>query len=271
MRPHPTEPISRPAFIASTLDARISESRAMLLQAKNAVRYAATRADKDVARRAVKASATALAVAEAARAAEEHGEKVAPSVQRREHGRTMSTVIGRSECGAPIRGDRHVVIREPRVAVTSGADGKRAELQSAIALLFKRGSLDARTFRAAQRYRRAWETAGMDAYPIGMAGGDGGHCAPGSGNRRIEDAVGSSEALQAARHAVGMFGAALLDHVVVHELTVSSWAQRHDSSPAEGMGYLKMVLVRLAEHWETGDMAKTPRRKESGIVAAMFS
>ena len=65
MRPHPTEPISRPAFIASTLDARISESRALLLQAKNAVRYAATRADKAAARRAAQSAAAALAAAEA--------------------------------------------------------------------------------------------------------------------------------------------------------------------------------------------------------------
>ena len=90
--------------------------------------------------------------------------------------------------------------------------------------------------------------AGRDAYPIGL-GGDGGRGAPQSGNRRVEQAIAAGGDLDRARRVVGIFGTGLLEHIVVHDLTLAGWAEKKGESEHVAKGILVMVLERLAEHW----------------------
>ena len=67
----------------------------------------------------------------------------------------------------------------------------------------------------------------------------------------MEQAVGNSNALTKARKAVGMFGTAMLEHIVVEGLALDAWAEKKSMCAHVAKGILIMVLERLAEHWDT--------------------
>lgn len=219
--------ITRPAFVQAGLARAVDQARQRLQDARQAVLTTSGKLAKQAARNTVRLASRALAEAEAAKVREGQGEQASPAVQRAEIA------------------SGGVVIREARVVVTQG---RRADLQPPLERMYSRDEITKREYHAARRYREAWELAGLDAYPVGL-GGDGGRTAPASGNRRIEDAIGSSADLDSARRAIGTFGTGMIEYVVVEGYTVGAWAARNRRTTQAAMGVLSMVLQRLAEHW----------------------
>ena len=230
LNPVPDEdPLTRPAFTEAKLLRDVQDARDALDRARVARTLGKSKNEKQRLGRAVSASGKALTVAEQALAAERRAAPYAEAVQRQ-----------------AVVSDTGTVLRDPRIVVSSG---KRAELQRALEWLLKRNTIDEKAYRAARRYRNAWERAGRDAYPIGLGGGAGGRSAPQSGNRRVEEAAASSADLSGARRAIGVFGSGMLEHIVVHDLSLDAWAEKQGVSNHVAKGVLIMVLERLAEHW----------------------
>ena len=230
MRDHApaSDPLALPAFTDAALAEAVRLARVRHQDAKAAVLTVRGKVGRKAASRAVGQAARAVADAEAAIVRETQGEEAAPAVQR----------------GEVMQGN--TVLREPRLVVTPG---RRAELQPALERLLNRGAISNYLYKAARRYRHACERAGRDAYPISLSNPDGGRSPPSSGNRRIEEALGSPLERDAARRAVGVFGTALLEHVVMEDLTLASWAERKGVSEHVAKGMFVMVLERLGEHW----------------------
>ena len=225
--PHP---LDREAFADTILLLGVEAARAALQNARHAVLTAATKADRAAARKAVQHAAKALSDAEAAVAAEARGEEAAPAVQRRDLAQDG------------------VTIRKARVV----QEGKRLVLVHPLDRMRARRSLTAAQCAAGHRYRQAWEAAGVSAYPIGMAGMEGGGGGvPGSGNWRIETACGRGADLAQMRAAVGAAGVGLVEHVVVQELDLAGWAARHGVNPQVVTGMFVFALTLLAE-WVAG-------------------
>lgn len=220
------DPLVRQAFVLAQMAQAVEQARHALYDAKQAMLTTSGKAAKQAARNTVRLASRALSEAEAALVREKQEELVAPAVQRGE--------IKRDD----------VVIREARLVVTQG---RRAELMPALERLRARDAISKRCYHAGRWYREIWEMAGMDAFPVGL-GGDGGRTAPASGNRRIEDAIGSSADLDSARRAIGVFGTAMLEHVVIEGLTLAAWAERKAVSEHVAKGMFVMVLEQLAEH-----------------------
>ena len=237
------EVLTRPAFKSAELVQAVQNARTNLLDAKAVVLATRGKAEKIKARKTVQRAATALAVAEAAVLREARGEVGAPAVQR--EAIVAQSVEYRDQDGMLAIGD--VVLREARIEM---APTKRAELQGALERLFRRETITRRHYLAAKRYRSAWEAAGRDAFPIGLGGGEGGRSAPQSGNRRIENAVGCTIQLTAARRAIGKFGTGFVEHIVIHDFTIAAWAVKQGESEHVAKGVLMMILERLAEHWD---------------------
>ena len=218
------DPMETEAFRLPGLHRRVERAKAAHVAALAVM--AASRgkgaAGVNAARKRLRTAHQVLTRAQAALKAEMEGEAAAPAVQR-----------------IAIDG-----IREPRVEMA----GKRAEIVTPLDRLLKRRTITPRQHAAGLRYRRAWEMAGMDAYPIGLGEGVGG--TPCSGNRRVEDAVGAGYELDRLRAMLTGQGAHLVEHVVVHDLDVSGWAaartstgRRMDPQLAMGLlvGYLDVL------------------------------
>ena len=259
---------ARPAFYRKQLAQAIVTARIRLQAARAAVMVARGKMAKIDARRAIRVASAALADAEAALVKEDMADRVAEQVQRHEIVRRGAVVWEKDASGKRVQVQRDVVYREPRVEVSGS---KRAELQPALERLKSRGAISIKCYKAGRRYREAWEKAGLDAFPCCLGASEGARSAPGSGNRRIEDAVGSSIALSDARRAVGVFGTAMLEHLIVEGLTISSWAEKRGESEHVGKGILIMVLERLAGHWDTMDAASAARSAAGDAVPQIRS
>ena len=218
----PTIP-QRQAFALAHLAAAVEDAR-LIVERQRAVLHAARGADKAQARRAFKRAQGALAEAERALSAEHRGERFAPAVQRQ-------TIT---------HGD--VVLREARVI----QHGKSIALVSALDRLRTKSSITDAQHAGGRRYLYAYEMAHMDSFPIGLGEGAGGG-SPSGGNRRIENAVGASADLRALRTVLGRYGVGLIEHVVVHDLDVSAWAERHAMDRKGAMGQLQLLLGMLAD------------------------
>lgn len=209
------------AFREARLSGFVTSSRLAVDRAR-AVLAAARGDTKAVARRELKRAQTLLSRAEGALKAEQQGEAIGPAVQRQ-------TIV-----------DRDVVLREPRIV----NHGKSVTLVTALDHLRNRSSITDEQHAAGKRYRAAWELAGMDMYPIGLGEGIGG--TPCSGNRRIEEAVGSSRELSRMRAVlVNSYCIALAEHVAIYDLNVSAWGEMHGINPQYAMGQLQIVLGLL--------------------------
>lgn len=221
------DPLAREAFVEAQLARAIATARAALYAARALSTTTGGKAARLTARRTVRAASTALNRAEAALAAEQRAELHAPHVQRVDH----------------MQGG--VMLREACVSVASGG---RLMATSPLDRLHQRGTLSTAQRMAGGRYRSAWEAAGVGAFPCGLGGGAGGRSVPGSGNVRIERAAGSSLELDRLRGVLGTRGTSLVEHVVVHELSVDGWAARGRLNAQVAMGMLIMALDLLAEH-----------------------
>jgi hypothetical protein len=250
--------LSRHAFRDERLAQDILDARAALVAARATVMVARGKMGKVAARRAVRVAAAALSDAEGALAAETVGERLAPATQRYASVQRDALVWEDRDDGSKVQVRRDIVLRETRVTV---GPNRRPELQPALERLDSRGAITPRCYRAGRRYREAWEQAGRDAYPVSQIGDSGcGGSDPTQGNRRIENAVGSSIALSGARRAIGVFGTAMLEYVIIEGLTLSAWAEKQGESEHVAKGILQMVLERLAEHWDTCDAADPTRK-----------
>lgn len=252
-----TSDLSRHAFAEELLAQNIVAARAALDAARSDVRMARGKKAKIEARRAVRVASMALGRAESALATERTGEKLSPAVQRQASVQPDALVMETREDGSEIQVRRDIVLRETRVSI---GPNKRPELQPALERMKVRNLITPRCYRAGRRYREAWEQAGRDAYPvsqIGDSGSIGGD--PTGGNRRIENAVGSSVALSGARRAIGVFGTAMLEYIIIEGMTISAWAEKQAKSEHVAKGILEMVLERLAEHWDTLDASDATR------------
>ena len=210
------------AFREARLAGLVAMARTSVERAKTV--FAGARGDtKAVARRELKRAQTLLSRAETALKAEQQGEAIGPAVQRQ-------TIV-----------DRDVILREPRIVM----HGKSVALVSALDRMFNRNSIDAEQHAAGRRYREAYEKAGMDAFPIGLGEGIGG--TPCSGNRRVEEAVGSSQELSRLRSFLSSHEISLVEHVVLHDLHLESWGIERCLNRHNVMGFLKAALWRLAE------------------------
>lgn len=212
----------REAFRTARLTELVSASQAAVERARAAFQAARGPA-KAVARRELKRAQTLLTRAEHGLKNEQQGEVGGPAVQRQ-------TIV-----------DRDVILREPRIVT----HGKSVALVSALDRMLSRGSLDLAQHAAGKRYREAHEKAGMDAYPIGLGEGIGG--TPCSGNRRVEEAVGSSQELSRLRSFLSSHEISLVEHVVLHDLHLESWGIERCLNRHNVMGFLKAALWRLAE------------------------
>ena len=220
-------PLARVAFIDTTLALDVAAARMALKDARQAPCNVGTKADRLAARKGIQQAAAALSAAEGAVAAEDRGELAAPLVQRQDH--VMDGVL----------------LREARVVEVAG---KRMALVHPLDRMLARRSIDAAQCAAGHRYRHAWEMAGRDAYPIGLSGGEAsGRTAPGSGNWRIEAAVGCGVDLAQMRAALGTAGVGLVEHVAVHELDLAGWASRQKLNPQVVTGMFSFALTLLAE------------------------
>lgn len=221
------DPLDTSAFRLAGLRRRRDQCRVALTAAKAVMAAARGKAATKDARRRLKVAEMAMTRAETRLRDEIRGETLAPAVQRDE---IAHEVLGWEGEGwkTRVRTRSTVVLREPRVDV-----GKRVELVSPLDRLLKRESITLEQHRAGKAYRDAWETSGMDAYPVGLGEGIGGM--PGSGNRRIEDAVGAGAALSAMRARLSLQGVNLVEHVVVHELDVAAWAARRTEAHGKSM------------------------------------
>lgn len=230
------DPLARKAFVLAQMAVRINQARQHLQDARQAVLTTSGKAAKQAARNTVKLASRELSEAEAALVRENRGEQLAPAVQRGE-----------------IASD-DAVLRHPRMIV---GRTRQVELQPALERLYRREHITLTEYRAARRYREAWEMAGKNAYPIGLRE-DAGRSTPVSGNHRIENGIGSNVVLDGARRAIGVFGTGLLEHLVIEGLTLGSWAERRGCTPAEAAGAFRMVMTRLAEHWRDERRAEKP-------------
>jgi len=212
---------NRAAFELARMAEAAKEARVAVDRARALMRPAKGK-DKATARRALKRAEALLSKSDRALQAEEQGEAAAPSVQRH----------------AILQGD--VVLRQHRIVT----HGRTATLVTALDHLRNRSSITDEQYAAGKRYRVAWEMANMDAFPIGLGEGIGG--TPCSGNRRIEEAIGASWLLQPMRQALGQYGSALVDHVVVYDLSISVWATNQRINPQYAMGQLQVLLGMLA-------------------------
>ncbi len=219
-------PLDRAAFDETRRLIQVERARAALQDARQAVLSASTKADRCAARKAVQHAARALSEAEAAVVAEDRGEETAPAVQRR-----ALTQDG-------------VTLRDARVV----ADGKRLALVHPLDRMRARGTLTAAQCAAGHRYRQAYEAAAAGAYAIATAAieGGGGRSVPGSGNWRIETAIGHGAELTKMRAVIGS-GVGLVEHVVVHELDLAGWAKRHDVNPQVVTGGFVFAMTLLAD------------------------
>lgn len=207
------DPMTTPAFRVAALRQGVATLERAVVRAKGVLDAAMGKAARDGVQRGLRLASGKLATARAKLAAEERGEQAAPAVQREEIG-------------------ADVVLREPRVMLP---DGARPVLVFPPDRLFARRSIDAKQLAAARRYRRAYEAAHRDAYPISMGESTGG-VAPGSGNRRIEEPVGASAELARMRAVLPPRMLNLVEHVVVHEGTIEAWAARQVTPKGRPMG-----------------------------------
>ena len=207
----------RAAFEGVRLEAAVDVARAAVERARCVFRVARGK-EKAKARGVVRSAERALRKAENALMLEQVGEQMAPAVQR------VAIVEGVT------------VLREARIEVA----GKRVRYVSPLDRLKKRGSLTAEQYAAGKLYRAAYDLAWQDAYPVGMGEALGGQ--PGSGNRRIEDAVGSGQALSRLLRLVGQTDGAILHHVIVEERDLGEWAVKAGMNPSVVLGRLQSAL-----------------------------
>ncbi len=226
---------NREAFRVARLSELVSEAKALVERTR--VSFAAARGQtKAVARRELKRAQIILNRAEQGLKAELQGEVAGPAVQR--HGISERKPIVNEQGGREMG---EVILREPRIVT----HGKSVTLVTALDHLRNRSSITDDQHAAGKRYRAAYELAGLDAYPVGMGEGIGG--TPCSGNRRIEEALGSSWELQRMRTVlVNGYCIGLIEHVAVHDGDVSSWAERHGKDRKGVMGQVQLLLGMLA-------------------------
>ena len=235
------DPLDRQAFRTASLEAAIQDAKDALARADCAKRANADVRDRHKHRRAVDRARRLLTEAERALADEVRGAGVADAVLREDQ--VISGV--RDVDGNP------VVLREAQVMVTRD---QRVHQVTALDRLARAGSITARQYAAGVRYRDAWEAAGLDQFPIGLGGDDGGGMGvPSSGNRRVEAGAEAARTLDLMRAMLPLAGVNLIEHVIVQGLTVTSWALRQVSAtrtgmnPSVAMGHLCMALDVLAE------------------------
>lgn len=235
------DPLDRQAFRVQALEAAVQEARDAVARADCAKRANKDVRDRHKHRRAVDRATRALTAAERALADEQRGAAVTDAVLREDQ-----VVPGaRDEDGNP------VVLRPARIVVRPDA---RAEVVTVLDRLAKAGSITRRQHAAGVRYRDAWEAAGLDQFPIGLGGDDGGgKGVPSSGNRRVEAGAEGARTLDLMHGVLPLASVNMLDHVIIQGLTVTSWALRQVSdtrtgmNPSVAMGRLCGALDVLAE------------------------
>lgn len=257
------DPLSREAFRATRLAQAVQDTAHAYQATRTAYRAAEGKAPKARARAVLRRAQRAYDAALAAQQAEERAEQVVPAVLRQEH--VQRDARWKVRDGVDLDGRERfvtetgdVVLRQPVVERERGSLVRSNPLQR----MHERGRHGSRseplvTLRhvdAGRRYEAAWYLAGAGLYPVALdpEGTGNGQSRTKGGNVRVEQAAGSSADLDGARHAVGMFGAALLDHVVLEGRDVQDWARRKGVRHEVALGMLVMVLDRLAEHWEGG-------------------
>lgn len=235
------------AFRDAVLVQAVQDARDALARADCARRAAVGRVAKEKLRGAVSRARTKLTEAEHARAAELRGAEMADAVMRTDQvGPTVPTRVRTGE----MRDGKHVVrieplpvtLRQAQVVVTARG---RVEQVTALGRLVRDKSLTPAQGAALIRYREAHDAAHVGLYGTGLNPDAVGGGSSVGGNARIESAAADGIALSKMRAALFPRGVALVEHVVVHGLTVTSWALRQVSdsrtgmNPARAMGLLE--------------------------------
>lgn len=243
------------AFRDALLTQAVQDARDALARASCSHRAAIGRVAKEKLRAPLKRARTRLQDAEHALAAEARGAEMADAVMRTDQvGPIVPTRVRTGE----MRDGKHVVhiqplpvtLRQAQVVVTARG---RVEQVTALGRLVRDKSLTPAQGAALVRYREAHEAAAAGLYGTGLNPDAVGGGAPGSGNARIENSVAKGAALSRMRAALFPRGVALVEHVVVHGLTVTSWALRQVSAtrtgmdPKHAMGLLMAAADVLAE------------------------
>lgn len=207
------------AFREAVLTQAVQDARDTLARADCARRAAVGRVAKEKLRGSVSRARTKLTEAEHAQATEKRGAEMADAVLRDDQVQQGGRLDG-------------VTLRQAQVVVTARG---RVEQVTALGRLVRDKSLTPAQGAALIRYREAHEAAAMGLYGTGLNPDAVGGGAPGSGNARIENSVAKGAALSRMRAALFPRGVALVEHVAVQGLTVTSWALRQVSATRTGM------------------------------------
>ena len=242
------------AFRDAVLTQAVQDARDSLARADCARRAAVGRVAKEKLRGPVSRARVKLVEAEHALAAELRGAEMADAVMRTDQvGPIVPTRVRTGE----MRDGKHVVriqplpvtLRQAQVVVTARG---RVEQVTALGRLVRDKSLTPAQGAALIRYREAHEAAASGLYGTGLNPDAVGGGSSIGGNARIENAAADGIMLSRMRSALFPRGVALVEHVVVHGLTVTSWALRQVSdsrtgmNPARAMGLLEAAADVLA-------------------------